>query len=81
MLLKDREHDLIDARKKQAESKMKLLELQAIQDKDEFNRILENQKLLKSQELQKERDKHDKVPTLLNFRSNSMRCKFRKTSL
>lgn len=40
---------------------MKMLENQALKDKEEFNRIIEKQKELKEAEIQNQRNKQDKV--------------------
>lgn len=48
-------------RKHQSQERMKMLEQQALNEKEEFNRILEKQKAMKEIELQNERNRHDKV--------------------
>ena len=59
------------ARKSQAQEKQKLLELQAVQNREEFNRILESQKELREQELLRERERQERVVSSEEIKANS----------
>ena len=60
------------ARKSQALDKQKQLELQALQNREEFNRILESQKELREQELVRERERQDRVASSDQIKANSV---------
>lgn len=59
--LLNRNKELAEARRLQALEKEKYLQNQAINDRDEFQKIIEAQKELRDMELNAERERHSKV--------------------